>query len=123
MGRSLSGQQEATPVVNLRETVGGFFEGVLLGGPREVKLKRGKGIVYEFGIKDTDLPIQIKDKKSGKYVEAEVNLNDKVSIFAPTALARQLSGAKVGEHVRIVYNGMKTGASGTEYHDFNSEVL
>ncbi len=123
MGRSLSGSQEATPVVNLREKVGGFFEGILIAGPREVKLKRGKGIVYEFGIKDTDVEITIKDKKSGEYVVANVNLDDKVSIFAPTALARQLSGAKVGEHVRIVYEGKKTGASGTEYHSFNSEVL
>jgi len=123
MGRSLNGTNEATPVVNLRETVGGFFEGVLLGGPREVKLKRGKGIVYEFGIKDTDLPIQIKDKKSGKYVEVTINLDDKVAVFAPTALARQLSGAKIGEQVKITYKGMKTGASGTEYHDFDSEVI
>lgn len=123
MGRSLSANQDHTPVVNLRETVGGFFEGVLLGGPREVKLKRGKGIVYEFGIKDTDLPIQIKDKKSGKYVEATVNLDDKVSVFAPTALARMLSGAKVGETVRITYKGLVTGTSGTEYHNFDAEVL
>lgn len=123
MGRSLNGNTEPTPVVNLRETVGGFFEGALLSGPREVKLKRGKGIVYEFAIKDTDLPIQKKNAKSGKYEEVEVNLDDKVSIFAPTALARQLSGAKVGEVVRITYKGLKTGASGTEYHDFDSEVI
>ncbi len=123
MGRSLNATNDPTPVVGLRDKVGGTFEGVLLTGPREVKLKRGKGIVYEFAIKDTDLPITLKNVKTGKYEEAEVNLDDKVSIFAPTALARQLSGAKVGEVVRITYKGLKTGASGTEYHDFDSEVI
>lgn len=123
MGRSLNGNQDPTPVVGLRDKVGGFFEGVLASDAREVKLKRGKGIVYEFKIKDTDLSITLKNTKTGEYDEVEVNLDDKVSIFAPTALARQLSGAKIGELVRIVYKGKAIGKSGTEYHDFDSEVL
>lgn len=122
MGRSLVNTQEPTPVVNLRETVGGFFEGALLGGPREVKMKRGKGIVYEFGINDTDLPIQMKGK-DGKYTEVTVNAGDKVALFAPTMLARALSGAKIGEVIRITYLGKAIGQSGTEYHNFNAEVL
>lgn len=122
MGRALTGNQDPTPVVGLRDKVGGFLKGTLLAGPREVKLKRGKGIVYELGILDTDLPITLKNPKTGEYDEHTVNLNDKVSIFAPTMLARALGNAKIGEIVQITYKGLVTGKSGTDYHDFDAEV-
>ena len=128
MPRPLSGQQNSTPVVSLigteknRAPVGRYFIGVLKAGPRVVRMRKGSGKVYEFGILETDAPVQ-KKNQDGKFVEVDVNEGDVVSIFAPTALAGALTGAKLGEIVQIVYDGVKQTKNGTDFHSFNVDAL
>ncbi len=119
MGRNLGENKDFVPsaVANVREA-GKFFVGKLLGGPFERKGKKGKLIVYELAVEDTDMSLQ--KKIDGKYVEASVKAGEKVSIFCPTVLAKHLGGAKVGERVRIESKGMNEEKG---YYDFASEVL
>lgn len=121
MGRPLTGTQQKTPVVSLR-AVGNFFKGVLKAGPRIVRMKRGSGYVYDFGILDTNAPVQ-KKNEAGTFVEAEVSEGDTVAIFAPTVLKSALDGAKIGETIYIEYLGKQLNKAGTEFHNFKAEVV
>jgi hypothetical protein len=123
MGTKLTGQGlKPTPVVSVTQKEGGKFVGKLLAGAREVKLRRGKGYVYEFALSDTDMPIQIKDE-NGNYADvSEIAEGDKVSIFAPTVLRSALDKAAVGNVIQIIYLGKESGDKG-EYHNFDVELV
>lgn len=119
----LNGDMERTPVIAATRKVGGTFEGRIISNqPREVKLRKGVGYVFEFYIADTNLPIEIKDDKSGKYVEANINEGDKVSVFAPTVLKSALMKADNGSTVKFEYLGKEAGDNG-DYHNFSVEQL
>jgi hypothetical protein len=126
MGRSLNQEIKRTPLVQIVDkdpkSIGRYFVGILKGGPRIVRMKRGSGKVYELTILDTNAPLVMKNDKGG-YSEVEVAEGDLVSVFAPTALAGMLDQAKVGEKVRFEYTGLKQTKKGTDYHSFTGEVL
>lgn len=126
MGRSLNQEIKRTPLVQIVDkdpkSIGRYFVGILRGGPRIVRMKRGSGKVYELSILDTNAPIVQKNDKGG-YSEVEVSEGDLVSVFAPTALAGALDQAKAGEKVRFEYLGLKQSKSGTDFHSFKAEVL
>jgi|SRR5579871_553244 len=121
MPRSLSGQQNSTPIVGLISKVGNYLIGTLKGGPRIVRLKRGSGQVFEFELLETNSPVQ---KKVGdQYVQVETKQGDTVSVFAPTALAGALKEAKMGEIIQMEYLGKKLNKAGTEFHGFQVDAL
>lgn len=118
MPRTLTGQITNTPVISLRKE-GGYFEGVLQDGPREVKMKRGTGHVYEFKLLDLDgLDTQKKNEK-GKYVNVDIGEGDTVSVFAPTVLHKALLKTSIGKTVKVVYLGLEASKKGgSDYHNF-----
>lgn len=122
MGRKLTGDLVRTPFAALKSKKNGFFVGKFIGNRREVKLTKGKGVVYELAIEDTDVAIQKKDE-TGNYVEATVKTGDTVSVFAPTVLDKALQKAAVGDRVRIIYLGELRNKANTPYHNFDVEVL
>lgn len=124
MGQKLTGGTlENTPVVGVTRKVGGTFIGVLQDKGREVKMRKGKGNIYAFIIEDVDgFPIEKKDDQTGKYIETEVGVGDKVSMFAPTVLHKALQKANVGDKIKIEYLGKKEGKN-SDYHDFDAELI
>lgn len=124
MGRKLTGGViENVPTIGITRKEKGFFVGILQGPGKDVKRKVGQGTnhIWPFTILETNCSVQIQGADK-KYAEVNVNLNDKVVIFAPTVLDNALKTAKVGEKVRIDYLGKKPGPNGA-YHSFDIEVL
>ena len=116
MGRKLSGM-EPTPFVSIRDKVGSTFVGTLIGGPREVPLKKGKGYIYDFKAEGGTAPIKIK--QDGVVSEATVAKGDLVAVFAPTVLYKALLKATAGMRIQITYIGFPD----NKYHNFDVEVL
>lgn len=110
-----------TPSVKLTAKVGGYMVGTIQQMGKQVLIgpnKDWKYFVYEFAIRDTDLPVTVeKVKGSKKYEEIEPNEGDTISIFATPALNKMLAVFDVGLTVRITYNGKVT-AGQKEKHDF-----
>lgn len=104
MGKKLTSDMQATPVVNVTEKEGSFLEGVLVER-KLVKTQYGDRPVYSLKLEDSDMRFMIKEGK--EYVEKkEVAQGELVSVFAPTLLDRALLKAEGGASVRIVYTGM-----------------
>ena len=116
MGRKLSGL-EPTPFASVRDKEGTVFVGTLVGGPREVKLKKGKGYVYDFKAEGGNAPIQIK--RDGKIENVNVDKGGLVVVFAPTVLHNALMKATAGMRLQITYLGFPD----EKYHNFDVEVL
>ena len=124
MGRKLTGVSEPTPVVNIKGAPGSYFEGKLQSMGREVKMKRGKGIVFDFLLGDTDMGISLKDAKGAYNDITSIEAGTLVAVFAPTVLAKALAKATLGDVIRFVYLGKLQGKeSGTEYHNYDVEVV
>lgn len=121
MGRKLSNVIEPTAVITLLEAAGKYFKGILLDTGREVKMKRGKSMVYSFKLVDTDMGSQIKNS-SGEYEEKEINKDDVVSLFAPTVLRKALEKTQPGKQITIIYLGrVESQKGGSDYHNFDVE--
>lgn len=121
MGTKLTGKvMDKTPVVGVKMKLNGVLVCELRSMGREVKLRRGKGYVYEAAIKDTDFPVQ-KKNDAGEYVEVDVRPGDIISFFAPTVLHMAIqSGAAIGDILTIKYLGEATGKNGI-YHNYDVE--
>jgi hypothetical protein len=121
MAKKLNGNMERTPIIAATRKVGGKFKGRIISNvPREVKMKRGNGYVFEFNILDTDFSVEMKDEKTGNYVETNVEEGDRVSVFAPTVLKSALCKADSGAIVTFEYLGKEAGDNG-DYHNFSVE--
>jgi hypothetical protein len=118
----LTGNMEKTPVIGVNRKVGGYFKGTLVSTQaREVKLRKGKGYVYEFLANDTDFPVEMKNDKTQKYDEVDIEPGQKVSMFASTVLHRALSNAQAnGKEITITYLGKEAGPNG-DYHNYDVE--
>lgn len=103
MGRKLSSNMKATPVVNVTEKEDSFLQGILKER-KEVTTQYGLRPVFILSLNDTDMRTVAKEGKEFKDVEVEQGAD--VAVFAPTMLDRALIQAKNGEEVRIVYKGM-----------------
>jgi hypothetical protein len=116
--RKLTGQQSNTPVISLRRE-GGSFEGIMTAGPKEVKLRKGKGYVYEFTLLDIN-GLDVQEKINGKYVEAQVEEGATVAVFAPTVLHSALSQSSHGKQIKVTYLGKEASKNGgNDYHNFD----
>ena len=123
MGRKLTGNSNTASVLVQIKEEGATFEGKLLDKGKEVKLKRGKTMVFTFQA-EGGTANYVKKNEKGVYVPVEVAEGDVVSVFAPTVLTKALLQANVGERVKIAYLGMVTPDSGgSEYHNYDVEVL
>lgn len=120
MGTKLTGRNmEPKPVIGLTEKEGKEFKGVLKSTGREVKLRRGKGRVYEFAVITTNMTSQLKNEK-GAYENVDLDENQLVSIFAPKVLQDALNLAAIEDIITIKYLGKEQGKNG-EYHNFDVE--
>lgn len=123
MGRKLTTNAQATPVVNVTETVGSFVQGVLRER-KEVKTQWGMRPVFGLELEDSDMRFMTKGDK-GLYIEIkEVAQGSLVSIFAPTLLDRALQQATAGDKVKIVYSGVGKAKKGRNApHMFDVEII
>lgn len=121
MGTKLTGRPlEATPVVSITRKINGVFLGTLQDKGKEVKLRKGKANVYSLIVEDTTFDTQIKE--GGAYVNCDVKVGDKVSVFAPKVLHDAFQLANVGDKLRIEYLGKVAGKNG-DYHNFDVELV
>lgn len=107
-----------TPMVQIREKVGGFMTGKYVARKDGIKLSKGLGTILQFKLDETDLKVKIKSGED--YVETTVTKGDTVAVLAPTRLARTFENIEIGTEVYIEYCGQDTSADG-EPHIF--EVL
>jgi hypothetical protein len=122
MGRKLTSDMQATPVVSLTEKEGAFFQGVLVER-KLVKTQWGERPLFNFELDDTDMRIT---KKEGKeYLETDVEQGATVAVFAPTMLDRALVKAEAGDKLKIVYTGLgKSAKKGRNApHTFDVEII
>lgn len=122
MGRKLSGQIMDSVVINVKDKINQYFIGTLTSEAKEVKMRKGKGYVYEFKLEDTDMPTQMKNE-DGEYVETPVEEGDTVSVFAPTVLRLALNRSSVGKRIKFVYLGKEEGKGSNDYHNYDVEEL
>ncbi len=107
----VNGGGDFAPSAFLKEE-GAMLEGLLLS-VRQVKTMYGERPVYTLQLKD----YSCKFSKDEKFVEPKEDT--KVDFFAPTRLARQLSGIEFGKLVRITYAGQKKVGKGNPAHIFD----
>jgi hypothetical protein len=124
MGRKLTGNSNTSSVlVQIKEKEGVTFVGKLLDMGKEVKLKRGKTMVFTFQAEDGTANYVKKDEK-GNYAPAEVKEGEEVSLFAPTVLTKALLKSSVGKRIKITYLGLvQPDSGGSEYHSFDVEEI
>jgi hypothetical protein len=86
------------PTVDIRAKKGGFVTGTLSKMGREVKAGPDKTwiyYVYELTIKDTNLPITLRNE-AGEYVEADISEGEAVAVWANKGLHKMLSAFDIG---------------------------
>lgn len=118
-----------TPVVSVKEKKGTYFVGMLKGyRAQESGYKNEKTgadnpyHIYEFGVVDTDMGVQIKQGK--EYVDTDIGENAVVCLFAPTRLHNALKQASMGQTIKITYLGLgKATKFGGKPHEYDVEVV
>lgn len=111
--RQLRPNPVKTPVVKLTFLEGSYLVGKLLTHGKETKF----GSVFEFSILDTNAKTFV-DK-----TEVDVKEGERVSLFTNTRLTEDLRCAKLGETVKVVYEGKKTTKNGRICNAFKASVL
>jgi hypothetical protein len=112
------------PTVDIRAKKGGFVTGTLSKMGREVKAGPDKTwiyYVYELTIKDTNLPITLRNE-AGEYVEADISEGEAVAVWANKGLHKMLSAFDIGVSVTITNDGKTDIGDGKHRNDYSVKM-
>ena len=113
-----------TPLINMQDTVGGTFTGVIASAPREVKTKLGSlKYAYLFKVIDGDVDF-VNKTGDGKYEKVEVSEGDEVTLMATNPLHKKLQHIPVGGTAEIIYQGKeRSPKTGVQFHNFKVSLV